>query len=403
MTSPIVPAADKSAAAAVSVEHKSPASRRMPELDALRGLMLIGMTLTHLPTFASHYFYQPMGFVAWAEGFILISAILTGKIYGRYLGSEFSGTMLQRLWKRAGKLYVHHIALLAIAFTIVAAIAVRTQQPALLGLLDFYFAHRVVAIWSSLLLVYTPPLLDILPMYIAFLLFTPFALYVGKRWGWRFVLIPSGLLWMGAQFGLREAIYTHLVHLAGVDIPMKNMGPFNTYAWQLVWAVGLWLGVGGSPRLAGWIKNRWTVGFAMLTTLVFLVLRYQWTGYLSAHPVDQGPAWVLFDKWQLGIFRLVNFACLGILFVRYRTNIARYFAIPPLVLLGKASLDVFSSHVVFCFAALALVGDGLSASAAQQWTILVTCFLVLYAVAFMKKKRTVKEKRGYTLRPQPQE
>ncbi len=401
MTSPVLPAAEKAAASAGVLEHKPNASKRLPELDALRGLMLIGMTLTHLPTFASHYFYQPMGFVAWAEGFILISAILTGKIYGRSLGSEFSGPMLRRLWRRAGKLYVHHVALLAIAFTIVAAVAVRTQQPALLGLLDFYLAHRAVAVWSSLLLVYCPPLLDILPMYIAFLLLTPFALYVGKRWGWKFVLIPSGLLWLGAQFGVREAIYALLVRFTGVDIPLKNLGPFNTYAWQLVWIVGLWLGTGGSPHLAVRLKNRWTVALAALTTILFLVLRYQWI--LASHPVDQGPAWVLFDKWQLGIVRLVNFVSLGILFVRFRAPIARYFAVAPLVLLGKASLEVFSSHVVFCFAALSLVGDGLSASRAQQVWILAGCFLVLYTVAYLKKKKTVKEKRGYALLPQPQE
>jgi hypothetical protein len=32
-------------------------------------------------------------------------------------------------------------------------------------------------------------------MYIAFLMLTPFLLGVGQRWGWKFVLAPSGLLW----------------------------------------------------------------------------------------------------------------------------------------------------------------------------------------------------------------
>ena len=62
-----------------------PQSSRLPELDALRGLMLVGMTLTHLPTQASHYSNQLLGFVSWAEGFVLLSAVLTGRVYGSIL------------------------------------------------------------------------------------------------------------------------------------------------------------------------------------------------------------------------------------------------------------------------------------------------------------------------------
>ena len=88
-------------------------------------------------------------------------------------------------------------------FHLSGRLAVHTQKPALLGLLDFYLAHHALAVGSSLLLLYCPPLLDILPMYIAFLMLTPFLLDVGQRWGWKFVLAPSGLLWLAAQFGLR--------------------------------------------------------------------------------------------------------------------------------------------------------------------------------------------------------
>jgi len=33
-------------------------------------------------------------------------------------------------------------------------------------------------------------------MYIIFLLLSPVALYVGSRWSWKLVLIPSGLIWV---------------------------------------------------------------------------------------------------------------------------------------------------------------------------------------------------------------
>jgi hypothetical protein len=48
--------------------------QRRFEIDAARGLMLVWMTFTHLPTLLSTYFNQPFGFVSGAEGFIFLSA-----------------------------------------------------------------------------------------------------------------------------------------------------------------------------------------------------------------------------------------------------------------------------------------------------------------------------------------
>jgi len=47
----------------------------------MRGLMLVWITLTHLPTSASAYVNQPFGFVSAAEGFIFLSALFTGRVY----------------------------------------------------------------------------------------------------------------------------------------------------------------------------------------------------------------------------------------------------------------------------------------------------------------------------------
>ena len=60
-----------------------PKLERRPELDALRGLFLVWMTLTHLPTRFSDFVNQPIGFVSSAEGFVFISALLVGRLYIR--------------------------------------------------------------------------------------------------------------------------------------------------------------------------------------------------------------------------------------------------------------------------------------------------------------------------------
>ena len=56
-----------------------------------------------------------------------------------------------------------------------------------------------------MLLIYCPPLLDILPMYVIFLFLTPVALAVAVRYGWRWILAGSGLLWLAAQSGITPA------------------------------------------------------------------------------------------------------------------------------------------------------------------------------------------------------
>jgi hypothetical protein len=58
----------------------------------------------------------------------------------------------------------------------------------------FFAAGPARAIRDALLLVYRPPLLDIVPLYIIFLLLSPVAIYLAARIGWKFV-------WGGLYFG----------------------------------------------------------------------------------------------------------------------------------------------------------------------------------------------------------
>ncbi len=59
------------------------ADRRLWEIDALRGPMLLLMTATHIPTRWSDPLGQPFGFVSAAEGFVLLSGFMAGTVYAR--------------------------------------------------------------------------------------------------------------------------------------------------------------------------------------------------------------------------------------------------------------------------------------------------------------------------------
>src|SRR6202046_4498963 len=105
-------------------------SGRRLELDAMRGVMLVWIALTHLPTAASAYVNQPFGFVGAAEGFIFLSALFTGRIYFRIAERDGYGMMARKLGMRTGKLYCYQLLLLAFAFMIEAPIAAHGKTPA---------------------------------------------------------------------------------------------------------------------------------------------------------------------------------------------------------------------------------------------------------------------------------
>jgi len=325
--------------------------QRIEELDALRGLMLVWITCTHLPTVLSAYVNQPFGFFAATEGFIFLSALFTGRIYFRIAERDGYGAMWRKLWMRAGNLYCYQLLLLAFAFVIEAPIAARGNTPAVHNLLDFYFtAGRTHAFIDAALMVYRPPLLDILPIYVILLALTPVALMLGERFGWKYAIAGGFTLWLFAQFGFRSFVYHVQSRAFGLQIPLNEMGAFDLWAWQLWWLVGLWLGVRWAKddfRL-GWVKQ--TAIPAAMAAFFFLVLRYaQIDGTLTF-----GKSGLLFDKWDFGLGRMIDFTAVAVLAIRFR-SVLRPFAIRPLVMLGQASLPVFCVHLLCVFFALTIM------------------------------------------------
>jgi hypothetical protein len=326
--------------------------QRRLEIDAARGLMLVWMTLTHLPTMVSTYVNQPFGFVSGAEGFIFLSALFTGRTYFLLAEREGNRVMVSQLLMRTLRLYLYHVMLLALAFVVIAKLAAGGNRPGLHNLLDFYFASPRQASIDGALLIYRPPLLDILPMYITFLLFTPLALTLARKVGWTVILSAGFTLWLAAQFGLRQAVYDFSSQVFGLRIPLSATGSFDLFAWQFMWLVGLYGG-------ARWSNNdlpveKWSRRLlmpAIVIVPVLFALRYS-----VGRGIELGVFEVSFDKWHLGIIRMINFAAIAALLIQVQSVMKRL-TIRPLVMMGQASLQVFCAHLLFCFIGLAIVRD----------------------------------------------
>lgn len=363
---------------------------RKPELDALRGLFLVWMALTHLPTRFSDYLNQPFGYVSSAEGFVFLSALLVSRIYTGQAAVD-GQKVREKLWKRAFQIYKYHLLLLTFAFTVAAGLATVTHRVALQNLLDFYLAHPVVAILGSVLLVYCPPLLDILPMYVMFLFLTPLVLSAALRVGWRWLLTLSGAIWIAAQFGLRQSVHAGVVSLTHLKVPISETGAFDLFGWQLIWMFGLWLGACSAEK-----KNPlrlvpgWTTGISAAICSFFIAVRHNWLGT----QLTQQALGMALDKWRIGPLRLVNLIAFTILFYWLRKAVVKIVSIEPFLTLGKASLEVFCAHVVFVFAGLALLYQdmtqlhGITAAA-----ILVITILGMILVAIRETRKRLQKRR----------
>ncbi len=359
-------------------------NRRLWEIDALRGLMLVLMTVTHLPTRYSDPLGQPFGYVSAAEGFVLLSAFMAGMVYTARERRDGEAVMREAFLKRALKIYCCQAALLLFLFTVIALIGVVAKQDAITNMISFYIEQPLTAFFSGLLLVYSPPLLDILPLYIVFMLVSPVLLLHGLQHGWLGILALSVLLWLLAQFDLGRAVYDGVVALTGLPVPFPQTGALEIFGWQFLWVMGLWM---GSERAA----TREPAPVVFPPWLVRAAVVIGVTGLVWRHAVGQLPfpghdaLNLMFDKWHLGPLRLLNFFALLTLTMHFGPRIAaRLPRLTVLETLGTASLPVFCAHLVLALLLLALAGEaGPQRPLWLDTLILAGSYAILYAVAWI--------------------
>ncbi len=383
---------------------------RKPELDALRGLMLLLITVTHVPTTIADRLSQPFGFVSAAEGFVFLSAFLIGGVYTKVAFDKDLSAMRRGLWDRAGVVWAWHVAMLLYLFTVIAALGIVTDQAAIKNMIAFYMQEPAKALLSSFALFYNPPLLDILPMYVLFMLASPLALTIGlryRRYGWVIVLGASVLLWIFAQFELDRRLFAWVTSKT-ITVPLHQTGAFELAAWQFLWIFGLWMGAsmqaGDNLEHDEIEKPKWHSTRSLLLLALAIVLG----SMIWRHAVGQAPFGartdmnLLFDKWQLGPLRLINFFAMMVVVMHYGPWVARVTRFRFLEVLGNASLPVFCAHLVCALLVLALVGDKRGQMPwEQEVVILLGTIVVLYVVAFVAAKvPSTKKPRSDDRRPE---
>lgn len=360
----------------------SPASSRLWQLDALRGLMLVLMTLTHVPTRLTEPFGQPFGFVSAAFGFVFISAMLVGRVHGKRLLTHGAQGVRRALVRRAGQVYACHVGLLGLLFFGLPLSGLVGERGALPGMMWFFEAEPWAATLGGLALIHQPGLLDILPMYVVFLLASPLMLNALAKGHWRRVAGLSVALWLFAQTGLSAGWYDTFVASTGFPIVRGATGPFDMSGWQLVWTLGL---LGGWAMSRGWTPAaaRWSSGW-IIAALVIAIIGFTWRQLIGQTPFPDSPslsAW--FDKWHMGPLRLLNAAALLVLVLRFGPRAEKANRLTrPLQVLGRASLPVFCTHVVVAMLVLGLANEDIASRAYTTDVVIVAVtFAALFAAA----------------------
>lgn len=358
---------------------------RRLELDIARGMMIAWMTYSHIPSATRSWLNYPFGFVSSAEGFVFLSALLIGLIYTKLMEREGVRHAQEKLLRRAGKLYTYHLALILLLFFGIAPFIDRETHGALAGVA---YRYGEVGPWQATLeaalLLHQPPLLDILPIYIFFMLATvPLlrAVHAGRLGG---ILLLSFAIWLGAQFGLKDWVAEfERSHLPSFYPDMRHRGAFDPFGWQLLWFLGIGVGVGWAK---GALPRRERIERLALPILP-LILALALARHLPDPPLELGAHRVYFDKWSLGIVRVLNFFLLVPLALRLG-RVLNGALLEPIAKLGRSSLETYTAHLPLTFIALYAVGeDGGKLAPLPSLLTLIASYLVLYAVALLDERR----------------
>lgn len=297
--------------------------------DSVRGALLLVMAVNHVGSDLSVVLDQPFGFVSAAEGFVFLSGILTGRL--DHGAATAGNTLDRRARRRAWRAYFWHvIGLLGVWLWARGWMLAGQGRPWGLPYL-FHEGSGLDGLASGLLLLYQPGLLDILPMYVGFPLLAPLVLRLHARGHGRAVWLGSGAIWALDQW---------LAPAHPIEWGVINTGAFHFLSWQWLFVTGVLLGA--EPQWERRALRRPRPGLLVLAVAGALFL---WLARRPELPHWWDPATLeaLTAKTPLAALRLLNFGLLAYLLAVLGSRRPAWLVAPPLALLGRHSLPIFTA------------------------------------------------------------
>lgn len=365
----------------------SEAGRRPREhaIDLLRGLFILSMALSHFGSPLARWLnFRMLGFVTGAQGFVFVSGYVSGMVYGGLLRRQGAQALRTKVFARLRRLVFHVWLLVTFSAALAAVLGARSglEGSDWAPMLD----HPFLGWLGGLLLVYQPPLLDILEMYVVFLALLPAALgLLAAGRTRRFLALVLGVYAIGQVLSVSRFLPdAHVI-----------LGDWNIAGWQVLFFLGVmfgspfgkpsldrlrgplgrWLALGAGAALFFMAHPRWIPGIPQAWILALQGLDSTWAEKMAMAPLS-----------------VLNFLVLALLYSMLhpwaRTKVREG---NPVARLGTKSLEIFTFHL-FLLLLLRPIRQHLPAVA--DWPILALFMGALWAPVWFAARRKAAKATG---------
>jgi hypothetical protein len=306
---------------------------RIEGIDFWRGFALLSIFVNHTPdNLLNAITHRNFGLSDAAEAFVFLSGLSVALAYGnRFLDGQVRASMVA-LGRRIFTIYWVQIliSLLAAAF-LASCVAILGKDDVMEDAdHDALFDSPLRGIIAILGLSHQIVFFQILPLYIVLLLITPLLLALARR-DPKLMLLSSAAIYIVARvFEINLPTW-----------PVEGEWFFNPFAWQLLFAIGLTIGIGLRTRAPAANGKLFAVCLVAIVASAFLVTNgFGFTPGLW----DQVREFLDVNKTDLGLLRLLHFLALAyVVFYSGVTGwLARIIVFKPLCLIGRHSLPVFA-------------------------------------------------------------
>jgi len=316
-------------------------------LDLYRGLALWLIFLGHVPgTFFNRIAPWNYGFSDPAEVFIFVSGYANAYVYGRVMEQRGFLVASAQIVRHVFKTYVAQVFLFVVLISEVFWLSQgshRFDDAANIRILHERPDESLLAVMQ---LKFMPVNMDVLPLYIVVLGVSPLILWLLRK---------APALALAVAVGIYAA-----ANLLGLNFPSFPYGHwyFNPLAWQLLFVIGAWCGLGAADWVWMLARSRLALIVAAVYALSIFAVFIGW----DRLGLGTVPDWIthVFGKTNLGVLRLLHFLALAVVvdwlipsdWSRLTSRVAH-----PLILCGQHSLEVFCLGVTLAFVGqVAVVG-----------------------------------------------
>jgi hypothetical protein len=322
-------------------------------LDLYRGGALWLIFLAHIPgTIFNKITPWNYGFSDPAEVFIFVSGYANAYVYGRVMEQRSFLVAGAQIERRAFETYVAQMFLFVIFIGEVAWLSHGSHAFDDAMNIRILYERPEESMLAAMQLKFMPVNMDVLPLFIVVLAASPAILWLLRK---------VSVLALAAAVALYAA-----ANLTGLNFPSFPHGHwyFNPLAWQLLFVLGAWCGLGAADWVWALVRSRLALILAAVYALsvyaVFIaLLRLNLEAYV--------PEWIAqaFGKSNLGVLRMVHFLAIAIVVDRLIPRDwppLNWRVLRPLILCGQHSLEIFCLGVTLAFAGeVAVVGTSGSA------------------------------------------